>query len=128
GRGVPSAAPTALVKFEDSIITTQTAPSAPPFSSCGPHPHPLTRCSAVFLPGDPARTGRVAFWHPDGPPPQVLEHGRPEALAVSTPGPDGAGRRTVPALLVPVRPALPLLLRARTFGQGHRATVFWGAA
>ncbi|WP_309141489.1 DEAD/DEAH box helicase [Streptomyces composti] len=82
----------------------------------------------MFLPGDPARTGRVAFWHPDGPPPQVLEHDRPEELTVITPGPDGAGRRTVPALLVPVRTALPLLLRARTFGQGHRATVFWGAA
>ncbi|WP_425580609.1 SNF2-related protein [Streptomyces thermospinosisporus] len=35
---------------------------------------------------------------------------------------------TVPALVVPVRAALPLLLHARTSGQGHRATVFWGAA
>ncbi|GAA0669064.1 DEAD/DEAH box helicase [Streptomyces thermocarboxydovorans] len=82
----------------------------------------------MFLPGDPARSGRIAFWHPDGPPPPTLELGRLEELTVVAPGTEGAEPVTVPALLVPVRAALPLLLHARTSGQGHRATVFWGAA
>jgi superfamily II DNA or RNA helicase len=29
----------------------------------------LARCTTVFLPGDPARTGVVAFWRPEGGPP-----------------------------------------------------------
>ncbi len=33
----------------------------------------LTRCSAVFLPADPARTGKVAFWHSDGSGPRAGE-------------------------------------------------------
>ena len=26
----------------------------------------MARCSTVFVPGDPARTGRVTFWRPGG--------------------------------------------------------------
>ncbi|MGW1639254.1 DEAD/DEAH box helicase [Streptomyces lavendulae] len=67
--------------------------------------------SAVFLPADPPREGRVAFWEPTGP-------GGPEAvgagsgtLRVVTPE---LRLATVPALLLPVGAALPLLTRART--------------
>ncbi|MFC8434106.1 DEAD/DEAH box helicase [Streptomyces sp. NPDC057253] len=34
----------------------------------------------------------------------------------------------LPAVLLPVRAALPVLTRARASAQGHRATEFWGAA
>ncbi|MGH3323191.1 MAG: hypothetical protein ACRDOV_02015, partial [Streptomyces sp.] len=26
----------------------------------------IARCAAVFVPGEPAREGKVAFWRPDG--------------------------------------------------------------
>ncbi|MGW0551451.1 hypothetical protein [Streptomyces altiplanensis] len=45
----------------------------------------LTRCSAVFLPADPARTGKVAFWHSDGSGPPSLP-GAVEELTVVTDG------------------------------------------
>jgi superfamily II DNA or RNA helicase len=70
----------------------------------------LIRCSAVFLPGDPARTGRIAFWHPDG-----------GALPA---GDDGQG----PALLLPVGDALPVLTRARAASDASGSAAFWGAA
>ncbi|MGX1310643.1 superfamily II DNA or RNA helicase [Streptomyces calvus] len=88
----------------------------------------LTRCPAVFVPGDPARTGRVAFWHPDGsalPGPDTAPPGR---LTVVVPGDDGIEAVRVPATLLPLSAALPLLARARTDADGHRAARFWGAA
>ncbi|MEU9994038.1 DEAD/DEAH box helicase [Streptomyces sp. NPDC050848] len=101
----------------------------------------LARCSAVFLPADPPRAGRVAFWSPDWTP-----DGSPAGAASSTP--DGAPQtdglpetvdrltvvaedvrpRTVPAVLLPVRDALPLLTRARFSDGASPATAFWGAA
>ncbi|OXS34328.1 ATP-dependent helicase [Streptomyces sp. XY006] len=92
----------------------------------------MTHCSAVFLPGDPARTGALAFWRPDGAPPPTVASAVASAsvadLTVAVPGRDGAEAVGVPAVLVPVGAALPLLTRARVTGEGHRATVFWGAA
>ncbi|MFE1457850.1 DEAD/DEAH box helicase [Streptomyces sp. NPDC058735] len=44
------------------------------------------------------------------------------------PGIDGVQAQSVPAVLLPVRAALPVLTRARALNQGHRTTVFWGAA
>ncbi|MBV7696418.1 DEAD/DEAH box helicase [Streptomyces sp. TRM70350] len=88
----------------------------------------LTHCGAVFLPGDPARTGSVAFWRPDGTAPPVVHGGTVEELAVVLPGGDGVELVDVPAVLLSVRAALPILTRARAAQQGHRATVFWGAA
>ncbi|MFH8369950.1 DEAD/DEAH box helicase [Streptomyces sp. NPDC018031] len=84
----------------------------------------LVRCSAVFLPADPARTGQVAFWHPDGPP--ATAHGRAEDLTVVTPEGSGVTTRTVPALLLPVRTALPVLTRARAT-RAHPAAAYWGS-
>ncbi|WDV50028.1 DEAD/DEAH box helicase [Streptomyces coeruleorubidus] len=82
----------------------------------------------MFLPGDPARTGSVAFWRPDGETPPATASASVTDLTVVVPGIDEVEPHSVPAVLVPVRTALPVLLRARTGAQGHRATVFWGAA
>ncbi|MFE7122879.1 DEAD/DEAH box helicase [Streptomyces sp. NPDC057617] len=84
----------------------------------------LARCSTVFLPADPARTGRTAHWHPDGAePPSAL--GSVEELAVV----DTCGHPlTVRALLMPVPASLPLLTRARTHADASPSTAFWGAA
>jgi superfamily II DNA or RNA helicase len=82
----------------------------------------------VFVPAQPARTGRVAFWWPDTDAPPGVTSGSAEGLTVVLPGYGRPKLVTVPAVLVPVRAALPVLTRARVAGQGHRATVFWGAA
>lgn len=78
---------------------------------------------AVFLPADPPRLGRVAFWTPGGEPPDLGP--APEELTVADP--DGAGTRTVPAVALPVEQALPLLTRCRALNPGS-GTAFWGAA
>lgn len=84
----------------------------------------LARCSAVFLPADPARTGEVAFWHPDGPPSAAL--GRAGDLTVVIREGSGIATRSVPARLLPVREALPVLTRARA-ARAHPATAYWGS-
>ncbi|MEU6179854.1 SNF2-related protein [Streptomyces coeruleorubidus] len=127
GSAVPSATPTLLVKFEESAIAEH--PTPPALSS---DPSGLAHCCAVFLPGDPARTGSVAFWRPDGATLPVTAPASASAcvtdLTVVVPSVDGVEPQNVPAVLVPVRTALPVLMRARTGAQGHRSTVFWGAA
>jgi superfamily II DNA or RNA helicase len=82
----------------------------------------------VFVPGDPARTGTVAFWRPDGDAPPAAAVGSVDDLTVALPDSDGVERVTVPALLLPVRTALPVLTRARALAQADRGTVFWGTA
>ncbi|MFD8729446.1 DEAD/DEAH box helicase [Streptomyces sp. NPDC059611] len=84
----------------------------------------LSRCSAVFIPADPSRTGLIAFWNPDGSTP-------PDATGILsdlTVAGAGLQRRTVPGLHLPVRESLPVLTRARADGQASPATAFWGAA
>ncbi|PZH14238.1 ATP-dependent helicase [Streptomyces sp. NTH33] len=88
----------------------------------------LTRCCAVFLPADPARAGRVAFWLPDGSTPPATAFAAVEETTVVVPRGSGVEAVTVPAAVLPVRTALPVLTHARAAGQGHRAGVFWGAA
>ncbi|MFI1418478.1 SNF2-related protein [Streptomyces sp. NPDC020731] len=88
----------------------------------------MAGCPAVFVPGDPARTGRVAFWRPDGSPPPAVDAASAEDLTVVVPCDDGIETVRVPATVLPVRDALPFLTRARAGGAGHRATRFWGAA
>ncbi|MEU9316393.1 DEAD/DEAH box helicase [Streptomyces sp. NPDC048295] len=104
----------------------------------------LLRCAAVFLPAPLPRAGSVAFWDPDGgalpEPGAVCAHpADPESPA---PGArtgeitvvrrhgqgDGVRRHTVPAVLLPVADALPLLVRARHQESAHPATRCWGAA
>ncbi|MFJ8504432.1 DEAD/DEAH box helicase [Streptomyces avermitilis] len=88
----------------------------------------LARCCAVFMPADPARSGRVAFWRPDGDAPPAVACGSAEELTVVLPGDEGVERVAVPAVLLSVRAALPVLTRARAAAHTHRATAFWGTA
>ncbi|GHF22331.1 helicase SNF2 [Streptomyces werraensis] len=110
---------------------------------------PLARCAAVFEPGDPARTGRVAFWDPAGGTPPTAPGGEPGEADLVVPDGDGFAVRTVPVLRLTPAHALPALLHARrtatttaaTAPAGptaptttepapaapHSATVFWGA-
>ncbi|MEV6997045.1 DEAD/DEAH box helicase [Streptomyces sp. NPDC093982] len=93
----------------------------------------LAGCCAVFVPGDPVRTGRVAFWRADGGTVPLAAAGSAEEpavedLTVALPGEDGVELVSVPAVLLPVRAALPVLTRARASDQAHRAGVFWGTA
>lgn len=108
---------------------TSNDPTTPPLVTDAAQ---LARACAVFLPGDPARSGTIAFWSPDG----VVGDDRTRAavdpalaeLTVVRPTADGVGTVTVPAVLLPVRTALPLLARTRGASDAHPATAFWGAA
>lgn len=82
----------------------------------------------MFVPGDPARTGQVAFWRPGGDAPPGVVTGTVDDLTVVLAGDRGVERAQVSAVLLPVRAALPVLTRARAASQGHRATAFWGTA
>ncbi|WUJ83683.1 DEAD/DEAH box helicase [Streptomyces sp. NBC_00377] len=88
----------------------------------------LARCSAVFLPGTPARTGRVAFWRPDEGVLPAVPSRVAEELSVVRPVGAGVTLARVPAVLLPVDEALTALARARVGPDGHRAAAFWGAA
>lgn len=130
GRAVLSAAPTPLVKFDESMkqgISVIVAQPPPPPHAPAQYAE-LARCSAVFVPGDPARTGRIAFWRPDGSAPPAVDAASVEELTVVVPGESGVETVDVPAALLPVRAALPVLTRARRHDEGHPAAVFWGAA
>ncbi|MCB5168390.1 DEAD/DEAH box helicase [Streptomyces bambusae] len=92
----------------------------------------LIHCSAAFLPGDPARSGRIAFWDSDGGLVDVVPAGPAvaEELTVLTPALETAA---VPAVTLPVGAALPLLTRIRAAARGdaglaRSAPAFWGAA
>ncbi|UUN30814.1 DEAD/DEAH box helicase [Streptomyces sp. FIT100] len=103
-----------------------TLPAATP-----PEISELALCSAVFLPGDPPRTGRVAFWHPTGAEPPAGPGGDDALrdLTVATAGTDrGARTRAVRARLLPVRDALPVLTRARVTEDASPSAAFWGSA
>ncbi len=79
---------------------------------------PLARCAAVFEPGDPARTGRIAFWDPAGDAPPEAPGGEPgEAELVVRDGEDVA-LRTLPVLRLPLAHALPALALARRAAGG----------
>ncbi|MFC8708732.1 DEAD/DEAH box helicase [Streptomyces sp. NPDC057197] len=88
----------------------------------------LARCCAVFLPADPARSGRVAFWRPDGSAPPAPARASVTELTVVVARDGGVAPVTVPAVVLPLRSALPVLTHARADGPGHRAAAFWGAA
>ncbi|MEU7115423.1 DEAD/DEAH box helicase [Streptomyces sp. NPDC046182] len=85
----------------------------------------LAPCSAVFLPADPPRASRIAFWSPDGTPPI---DGLPATEGRLTVVGDDVRPQSVAAALLPVRDALPLLTRARFSDSASPATAFWGAA
>ncbi|MFE1172348.1 SNF2-related protein [Streptomyces sp. NPDC058773] len=83
----------------------------------------LVHCAAVFLPSDPPRAGRIAFWRPDG------ETVGDTSLGVVLPDDgDGVAWCEVPARVLTVAEAMPLLTRARASRGAHPAAAFWGAA
>jgi superfamily II DNA or RNA helicase len=91
----------------------------------------LAAGEAVFLPADPPRLGRVAFWTPGGEPPDLGVE--PEELTVVRPHGSSVRQARVPAVIVPVEQALPLLTRCRALGadgsgRASAGTAFWGAA
>ncbi|MDX2296056.1 DEAD/DEAH box helicase [Streptomyces roseofulvus] len=80
----------------------------------------------MFLPADPPRAGRIALWSPDGAPVAAP----PGAVGGEITVVDAAELQPVPvpALLLSVRDALPLLARARLAGDADPAAAFWGGA
>jgi superfamily II DNA or RNA helicase len=101
----------------------------------------LAAGEAVFLPADPPRMGRVAFWTPGGEPPDLGVE--PEELTVVRSHGLSVRRARVVAVLLPVEQALPLLTRCRALGADSSgrasaadaldagasgSTAFWGAA
>ncbi|WP_326695643.1 DEAD/DEAH box helicase [Streptomyces sp. NBC_01766] len=90
--------------------------------AAGPGPAGLIRGAAVFLPAVLPRDGRFAFWDPDG------EVSGPDELAVVRRQGAAVRRRTVPAVLLSVAEALPLLVAARHSPVAHPAVRCWGAA
>ncbi|WP_241518888.1 DEAD/DEAH box helicase [Streptomyces sp. CB03238] len=90
----------------------------------------LARCSTVFLPADPPRTGRFAFLLADGAEPPSGDgpgSGSGSVEELSVVAPDGRPA-PVRALMLPVRDALPVLTRAGRAVDASPATAFWGAA
>ncbi|WP_442818248.1 SNF2-related protein [Streptomyces sp. NBC_01727] len=96
----------------------------------------LAAGEAVFLPADPPRSGRVAFWTPSGELPDLGVE--PEELTVVRPHGSSVRRARVVAVLLPVERALPLLTRCLALGadgsgrapadSARSSTAFWGAA
>ncbi|MET9887867.1 DEAD/DEAH box helicase [Streptomyces sp. NPDC006430] len=95
----------------------------------------LARCATVFEPGDPARTGRILLWNPDGSPPPDVPGGRAAEAGLLT----AHGPRTLPVLRLELADALPVLAHARRAheeqrggadgsGPVHPAAAFWGGA
>ncbi|WP_246079838.1 DEAD/DEAH box helicase [Nonomuraea mesophila] len=77
----------------------------------------LVRHAAVFQPGDPPRSGVVAFLDPDGE----------STMTVAEQDGGKVRTRQVAATVVPVHEAVAALARARTGPGVHPATRFWGA-
>ncbi|AJE80932.1 helicase [Streptomyces albus] len=88
-------------------------------------PEALARLPALFLPGEVPRAGRLAFWDPEGGP---LPPGEHTELTVVRPRGTTVRTATVPALLLGLGGALPLLVRSRTARGTHPATACWGGA
>ncbi|MFE4061930.1 ATP-dependent helicase, partial [Streptomyces sp. NPDC059096] len=84
----------------------------------------LARCSTVFLPSDPARAGRVAYWRADGTAPPSAPGSVEELAVVDTDG----HLLTVRALVVPVADALSSLTRGRAAPDASPSAAFWGTA
>ncbi|MFI9025888.1 DEAD/DEAH box helicase [Streptomyces sp. NPDC053560] len=87
------------------------------------------RYAAVFLPDEPPRAGKIAFWSPDGLPlPEPAGAAERTDLKVVRRHGNSVRSRTVPALRLTVAEALPLLVQARHDPAAHPASACWGAA
>ncbi|MEU6511862.1 DEAD/DEAH box helicase [Streptomyces sp. NPDC046942] len=89
----------------------------------------LACCCAVFLPSDPARAGRFAFWRWDSEALPAVAEGYAAELDIVLPAADGGVEQVrTTALLLPIPSALSMLTRTRALSQGHRSAHFWRAA
>ncbi|MGA5473070.1 DEAD/DEAH box helicase [Streptomyces arboris] len=113
----------------------------------------LLRCAAVFLPGPVPREGHIAFWDPhagadaatrdgssfsyaddaytdDRASADTVPYSVSQLTVVRRDGTAAPGVRSaeVPAALLSVADALPVLVRARHQASAHPATRCWGAA
>ncbi|MEU2532939.1 DEAD/DEAH box helicase [Streptomyces albidoflavus] len=89
----------------------------------------LSACATVFVPGDPARAGSLAFFPAEGSGPPEVPGAAPGELSLVLPDEDGSLRvRPVRATLLSVAWALPVLTRARVRDDAHPSAAFWGAA
>ncbi|MYW35282.1 ATP-dependent helicase, partial [Streptomyces sp. SID2119] len=108
----------------------------------------LLRCAAVFLPGPVPREGRIAFWDPhaepgapardgsssfayadsayatgayadDRAPADAVPYSASPLTVVRRDGATGLRTAEVPAALLPVADALPVLVRARHQASAH---------
>ncbi|CAL9372019.1 DEAD/DEAH box helicase [Streptomyces sp. enrichment culture] len=70
----------------------------------------------------------MAFWRSDAAPAPATVTGSRADLSVVLLTEDGVEQADVPALLLPLDAALPVLTRARVTASADRATVFWGTA
>ncbi|QES50671.1 ATP-dependent helicase [Streptomyces venezuelae] len=105
-------------------------PAPAPAPAPVPVPDPaLRRAAAVFLPAAVPREGRFAFWSPAGEP---LPEGSAAAGHLTVVRPHGTAggvrSREVPAVVLSVTDALPLLARAAPDPAAHPATRCWGVA
>ena len=91
------------------------------------HTGALAGLAAVFVPADPPRDGRMAFWDPAGGE-LPLGVGEQTSRDLVVNGPDGVDLQSVRMIELPVDEAVPILGRARTAPQSHPAAAFWGAA
>ena len=120
---VPSATPTPVVKFEECGFAVQRIPTATPSEISE-----LARCCTVFVPGDPARSARVAFWRADGSaPPPSRGRVRPQ------PGRRPARRRRCRAGRGSRRPAADACSTSGPHTRAYRrartpGAAFWGSA
>ncbi|MFJ2742143.1 DEAD/DEAH box helicase [Streptomyces sp. NPDC087440] len=80
--------------------------------------------AALYLPATLPRDARIALWAPDGPPPPGAE----DTLTVVRRQGAVVRTRKVPARLLPLADALPLLVAARHSPTAHPAARCWGAA
>lgn len=135
-----------MVSVEAEVSAAADAATGGPSASAERRLGELVRSSAaVFLPAEVPREGRIAFWAPEGRVPAGLvgggaaagtraeagtdglhgEDGLPFAtegeIAVVRPHGKGVRTRTVPALLLPVAEALPLLLHTKPAHPPHPA-------
>lgn len=84
----------------------------------------LADCAVVFMPSDPPRTGRMAFWRPDGAtPPQAVDR-----LTVVRPQGASARQCEVEATILPVAQALRVLFEARRMPSVDPAAGFWSVS
>ncbi|KAB2592430.1 DEAD/DEAH box helicase [Streptomyces arboris] len=113
----------------------------------------MLRCAAVFLPGPVPREGHIAFWDPhagadaatrdgssfsyaddaytdDRASADTVPYSVSQLTVVRRDGTAAPGVRSaeVPAALLSVADALPVLVRARHQASAHPATRCWGAA